>query len=72
MAMVFEFPKKRELPKEFEDRIYEVAKNYVATLKDISEALINDPWDEEEAHEIGELVINTYAEALEMAVVELD
>lgn len=72
MAMMYEFPKKRELPKEFEDRIYEVAKDYVETLKDISDALINDPWDEEEAFEIGELVIKAYAEALEMAMEDLD
>ena len=72
MAMMYEFPKKRELPKEFEDRIYEVVKDYVETLKDISDALITDPWDEEEAFEIGELVIKAYAEALDMAMEELD
>ena len=71
MAEVYAFPKKK-LPKEFEDRIYEVAKEYVATLKDISDALIEDPWNEEEAYEIGNLVMNTYAEALEMAMEELD
>ena len=63
---------KKKLPEEFEERIYEVAKDYVATLKDISDALISDPWDEEEAFEIGELVINAYAQALEMAMEELD
>ena len=72
MAKVYEFPKKMELPKEFEDRIYEVAKDYVATLKDISDALIIDPWNEEEAQAIGELVITAYAEALEMAIEELE
>ena len=72
MAKLYEFPKKMELPKEFEDRIYEVAKDYVETLKDISDALIIDPWNEEEVYAIGELVMNTYAEALEMAMEELD
>ena len=71
MTKVYGFPKKK-LPKEIEDRVFEVAKAYVITLKEAAEDLCYDPWDEDELFEITELVLNAYAEGLEIAIDELE
>lgn len=71
MAKVYDFPKKK-LPKEIEDRVYEVAKAYVVALKDAAETLCYDPWDEDELFEITDLVLNAWAEGLEIAIDDLE
>lgn len=72
MAKVFDFPKKKELPEEYEERLYEVAKAYVTVVKEACEYLCEDPWDDEEMFEINELVLNAYVEGLETAIDDLE
>ena len=74
MAKVYEFPTKmvQKLPEEIEKRLYKAAKDYVEVLHDILPSLDNDEMSKPEYSELVDLVANTYAEGIIIAVSELE
>ena len=74
MAKVYEFPMKKvqKLPDEIEKRLHQAAKAYVEVLHDILPSLDNDVMSQPEYSELVDMVANTYAEGIIIAVSELD
>ena len=74
MAKVYEFPTKviYELPDAVVKRLHQVAKDYVEVLHEILPSLDSDDLTKPEYSELVELVANTYAEGVIIAVNELE
>ena len=72
MAIVLEFPKKKELPKEIEAKLQDVAKNYVETLYIALSTLTSDNPTQEELVEVHEMVSNAYIQGLTDAINEIE
>lgn len=72
MAIVLEFPKKKELPKEIEAKLQDVAKNYVETLYVALSTLTSDNPTQEELVEVHEMVSNAYIQGLTDAINEIE
>ena len=71
MAQVYMFPEKKKLPKGMEERLNEIAKEYVEALFATLTIMSVTDQSPENLDEIHELVSDTYAKALEKAVDEL-
>ena len=74
MAKVYEFPmrKVQKLPEEIEERLHQVAKDYVEVLRDALPSLDNDVLAQPEYSELVDLVSAAYAEGIIMAVTEME
>ncbi len=75
MAKVYEFPMKQEmeLPKEIEERLYKIAKDYVEALSDaITELTDEYTYDENEMEEVSKLVTTIFADGILKAVDEIE
>ena len=74
MAKVYEFPTKKiqELPEEIKERLHQAAKVYVEVLHDALPSLDEDVLSHPEYSELVDLVANTYAEGIIIAVSELE
>ena len=74
MAKVYEFPVKKvqKLPEEIEKRLHQAAKAYVEALQLALPSLDNDVLAQPEYSELVELVANTYAEGIIIAVSEIE
>lgn len=68
MAVVIEFPKKKELPKLIEAKLENIARNYVETLYMAMSTLTSDDPTDEELLEVHDLVANAYAKGLSNAI----
>lgn len=71
MAKVVMFPQRKKLPKGIEDRLYEVAKDYVATLK-MAVVLMDLEEDKPTQEEMMELVGTAFARGICDAIDELE
>ena len=72
MCKVYEFPTKKQIPKEAEETLYSVAKDYVDVLTKIMNELCADTNSDAEYYEVMQLVLNTYLEAISTAIDELE
>lgn len=64
MAIVLEFPKKKELPRKLEKRLHKVAKEYISVIYDALETLGGNEATQQDFDEIHELIVVTYAKEL--------
>lgn len=71
MAKVYMFPEKKKLPKGVEERLNEIAKEYVEALFATLTIMSIEDQSTENLDEIYDLVSDAYAEALVRAVGEL-
>lgn len=71
MAKVYMFPEKKRIPKGMEERLEQIAKDYIDVLFATMAIMSIDDPTTESLDEIHELVANTYAEALNKAIDEL-
>lgn len=71
MAKVVMFPQKRKLPKGVEERLYEIAKEYVEALY-AAAILIDLETDKPTQEEFMDLVGETFAEGICEAIDELE
>lgn len=72
MCKVYEFPVKKEIPKELEDRLNEVTKLYVNVMTEILDTLCDGEPTEEDYNEFMEMMIVAYVKSLEKALDELE
>ena len=73
MAKVYEFPMKKELPVEIEERLYKIAKEYVAAVSDAVTALTDEyKYDKSEMEAVDKLVTTAFIDGITKAVMELD
>lgn len=72
MAKVVMFPIKKKLPKEVEDRLHEIAKEYVETLSATMVLFGIEDAGDPNCEEIFELIGLTFAEGIVKAVDELE
>lgn len=72
MVQVYAFPEKKKLPKRIEERLHDVAKQYVGVLKATCILLGTEGTDQMTYEEILDLVTRTYVEGIELAIEELD
>ena len=71
MCKVYEFPMKKELPKELEERLNKVVREFVSVMSESLDALYGDNPTEEEYANFMDLLVITYMELLEKAVDDL-
>lgn len=71
MAQVYMFPEKKRIPKSMEERLNQIAKDYVDVLYATLVVMSAGDQTLEHIDEIHDLVAETYAEALIKAVEEL-
>ena len=71
MCKVYEFPMKKELPKEMEERLDKVVREFVSIMSESLDTLYGDDPTEEEYANFMELLVIAYMELLEKAVDEL-
>lgn len=71
MCKVYEFPVKKELPKELEERLQKVAKEYVEIVNEALSYFEDDNATEEEAAKFMESVLQVYMGAIMNAVDEV-
>lgn len=71
MCKVYEFPMKKELPKDLEERLNKVVQEFVSIIGESLDALYGDDPTEKEYNEFMEMVIMIYMELLEKAVDDL-
>lgn len=72
MAEILAFPIKKQVPKEIEDRLRAVAKEYIKILNDAMDILIDDGSEFEGLELIHEAVARTYAKALADVIANMD
>lgn len=72
MAKVYAFPIKKQLPREVEECLYEIASAYVKTLNYALTMLSSDEPTTAELDEIRDLVVLGYAEGLCKAIDEME
>lgn len=72
MCEILKFPVKKEFPKELEEQLYDVAKDYVTTLNKVMDAYIDDEGDPDEIENFFNEAMMIYTKALIDAVNELD
>lgn len=72
MAKVYEFPVKKKLPKNIEERLHKVAQEYMEVLYASLVLLSEEGTNQMTYEEILELVSETYAEGLYKAVEQLE
>lgn len=71
MCKVYEFPMKKEFPKDLEERLNKVMKEFVITMNESLVALYGDDPTEEEYADFMDMMVITYMGLLEKAVDEL-
>lgn len=72
MCEILKFPVNKELPKELEDQLYVVAKDYITTLKNVMDAYIDEDDDPEMIGVFFNKAMIVYTKALMDAVEELE
>lgn len=72
MCTVYEFPTKKKLPKELEERLNKVSEEYVQIMAEALEILYDGNPTMENYDEFMELMITGYLEAFERAVDKLE
>lgn len=72
MCTVYEFPMKKKLPKELEERLNKVSEEYVKIMAEALEILYDGNPTMENYDEFMELMITGYLEAFERAVDKLE
>jgi hypothetical protein len=72
MCEILKFPVKKEIPKELEEQLYAVAKDYVTTLNKVFDAYIDDIDDPEAIEVFFSKAMMVYTKAVVDAVEELD
>lgn len=72
MCIVYEFPMKKEFPKELEERLNEATKAYVEIMAETLDVLYDGEPTEEDYEEYMEIMLNAYLQALTKAIDELD
>lgn len=71
MCKVYEFPIKKELPKDLEERLDKAVREFVLIMSESLDTLYGDEPTEEEYNEFMEMIVVIYMELLEKAVDEL-
>lgn len=71
MCKVYEFPMKKELPKDLEERLNKAVREFVSIMSESLDVLYGDNPTEEEYTNFMNLLVITYMELLEKAVDEL-
>lgn len=71
MCKVYEFPMKKELPKDLEERLNKAVREFVKIMSESLDTLYGDDPTEEEYADFMDLLVMTYMELLEKAVDEL-
>lgn len=72
MCEILKFPVKKEFPKELEEELYNVAKDYITTLNKVLDAYIDDVDDPGEYETFFNKAMMVYTKAIVDAVEELD
>lgn len=72
MCKIYEFPMKKELPKEMEDRLNKVVREFVNVVSESLDTLYGDDPTEEEYTNFMDLITVAYMEMLEKAIDETD
>lgn len=71
MAKVYEFPMKKELPKDIEERLYKIAEAYVDVVSDAINALTDEfVYNDSELAEVSALVTAAFVDGITKAVEE--
>ena len=71
MCKLYEFPTKKELPKDMEERLDKVVREFVLIMSESLDTLYGDNPTEEEYVNFMDLIVIAYMELLEKAVDEL-
>lgn len=72
MCIVYEFPVKKDFPKELEGRLNEASKAYIEVMMETLVTLYGDDPSDEDYAEFLEIMLKAYLESLEKAIDELD
>lgn len=72
MCTVYEFPVKKQLPKELEERLVKVSEEYVKIMAEALEILYDGNPTQENYDEYMELMLTSYLDAFAKAVDELE
>lgn len=74
MCQVYEFPvkMKKELPKELEERLNKVSKEYVEIMDEVLKTLCGDEPTDEDYESFMEVMIMAYVKSIEKAIDELE
>ena len=72
MCKVYAFPAKTEFPKELEERLNKVSKDYIDIMVDLMETLYGGDPTEEEYQDCMVMMGTAYAKSLEKAIDELE
>lgn len=71
MCKVYEFPMKKEFPKEMEERLNKAVREFVSIMSESLDTLYGENPTEEEYADFMNLLVMTYMELLEKAVDDL-
>lgn len=72
MGEVLKFPQKKELPKDMEEEIHKITKNYMEVLYAAFEYFEDECETHEDMDEVNDLVVSAYADGIEKAINELE
>lgn len=72
MCIVYEFPTKKEFPKELEERLNKSSKEYIDVMMETLVTLYGDEPSDEDYAEFMEIILKAYLASLEKAIEELD
>ena len=72
MCKVYAFPVKKEFPKELEERLDKVSREYIKIIEDLVDTLYDDEPTEEDYQECILMIAKAYAKSLEKAFEEMD
>ena len=72
MCKVYEFPVKKEIPKDISEKLQKFAKEYVAIMNESLGALVTEDTTPKEYEEITGMVLQAYLEAIFNAVEEYE
>lgn len=72
MCKVYAFPAKKEFPKELEERLHKISKEYIDIVTELLDTLYDGDPTEEEYQECLVMVGKTYAKSMMKAMDELD
>ena len=72
MCTVYNFPKQFKMPKEMEERLQGMAKDYVDLLNESMEYFMYEEITDEEYEKITGLILGTFLEGIGKAIEQLD
>ena len=72
MAKVYMFPEKKRLPKNMEERLRELAKEYIEVVYAIAVVMGVDDVDGPEYEEVTELIAEAFAKGIEDTIEEME